>query len=412
MKIAYVFVPHFPVAVEQRENPSLKNEAVIIGGLPHERGSVYDLSPEASEQGVEKGMSLRQAEELCPQAVFLPTREETYTSAFEEMLTTLELFSPVIEPDELGSAYLEVTGLHLIYGPDERLSRSIAQAVEEVTRLPAMVGIARGKFTARIAALEAAPDRVLVIAHGKEKRFLRELPVTLLPFGVETQERLHLLGIRTMGQFASLPASAVLTQFGLEGKRAHQLAQGRDGSRAIGRRGQGSEELEQRFEDPVADMQVLQRTVKQLSAQLLIRLHSYGQVCRKIGITLEFEGGAREERHMTLSEPSAEGQGMEVVLTQLLSRFDYKERIAALKISLGGLEQGKGRQLALFPTRTLRKVRVDRAIASLIGKYGPDCFLKGRLVDLHAVLPERRFTLSNIEGLPCSAASRQSSESS
>jgi DNA polymerase-4 len=398
MKVAYVFVPHFPVAVERREKPSLKGKAVVIGGLPEERGNVYELSSEALEQGVRKGMSLRQAEELCPEAVFLPLREERYISAFEEMLSALEPFSPLIEPNGLRSAYLEVSGLDRIYGPDERLGRSIAEAVKEATGLSVKVGIARGKFTARIAAMEAASNSVLVIVSGGERRFLKELPVALLPLDPEMQERLNLLGIRTMGQFASLPASAVLAQFGLEGKRAHQLAQGRDGSRVIGRRRQSSQELEHRFEDPIEDLQVLRMTARQLSARLSRRLHSRGQVSRRIVITLEFEEGTREQRHTTLSEPSADERGMEMTLAQLLSRFDYRSRVTVLKISLGGLDQGKGHQLALFPTRTLRKARIDRAVANLVGKYGPDCFLKARLLDLRAVLPERRFALSPIEG--------------
>ncbi len=393
MKVAYVFVSHFPVAVEQRENPSLKGKALVIGGLPHERGNVYELSAEAFEQGVRIGMSLRQAEELCPEAIFLPTEEEKYTAAFGEMLTALEPFSPLIEPDGLGGAYLEVSGLHRLYGPDEQLGRSIAQALEKATRLPVKLGIARGKFTARIAAVEATSEGVLVVAPGGEKRFLRELPVTLLPLSEEMQERLRLLGIRTMGQFVSLPASAILAQFGLEGQRAHRLAQGRDGSRVVGRRAPGLQELEHRFEDPVEDLQVLQMMAERLSAQLLRRLHPRGQVCRKIGITLEFEGDWREQKYTTLSEPSADERRMEVALGQLLSLFDYRGGVTALKISLGELEQGKGHQLALFPTRTLRKARIDRAMANLVGKYGPDCFLKARLLDLHAALPERKFAL-------------------
>ncbi len=398
MKVAYVSVPHFAVAVEQREDPSLKGKAVVIGGLPQERGSVYEASLEAFEQGVEAGMSLRQAEELCPEAIFLSMREERYTLAFEEMLMALEPFSPLIEPFSLGSAYLEVSGLHRLYGLDEQLGRSIAQAVREVTGLPVRVGIAGGKFTARIAVMEGNSDGVLVIAPGDERRFLKELPVTLLPLSEEMQGRLHLLGIRTMGQFASLPAGAVLSQFGLEGRQAHQLARGRDGSRVIAREVRGSQELEYRFEDPVEEMQVLQATARQLGNQLLSRLHSRGQVCGKIGVALQFDTGESEEAHIALSEPSADERKVGWVVECLVSNFDYGSRISALKVSLGELRQGKGHQLSLFPTWMLRKRRIDRAVANIVGKYGPDCFLKARLLDLCAALPERRFTLSNIEG--------------
>jgi DNA polymerase-4 len=393
MNIAYIFVPHFPVAVEQREDPSLEGKAVVIGGLAHEMGTVYEASPEAVEQQVQIGMSLRQAEELCPQAIFLPLREDRYTSASEEMLVALEPFSPFIEPYGLGAAHLEVSGLLRLYGLDERLGRSIATAVNEATHLPVRVGIARNKFTARIAALESAGEKVQVIAPGQERRFLKELPVALLPISREMRERLHLLGIRTMGQLASLPGSAVLAQFGLEGKRAHQLALGKDGSKIVARRQQGPQELEFRFEDPVEEMQALQTMAKQLSVELLTRLHYYGRLCGRVGVTLEYDTGQEEEKHVSLSEPSAEEYKIGLAVERLVSSFHYQDRVSALKVSLGQLTQGKGHQLSLFSTRTLRQRRIDRAVASIVGKYGPLCFLQARLLDLRAALPERRFAL-------------------
>jgi len=393
MKVAYVFVPHFALAVEEREDPSLKRKAVVIGGLPHEKENVYEVSPEALEQGVEVGMSLRQAEEICPEAIFLPTREEKYRAAFEEMLKALEPFSPFIEPHGLDGAYLEVSGLQRLYGPEKRLGRSIVEAVKEATHLPIRGGIARNKFTARIAALEGTDEKVQVIAPGKERGFLKELPVTLLPTSDEMRGRLHLLGIRTMGQLASLPKSAVLAQFGLEGRWANQLARGQDRSKVIGRREQGPQELGFRFEDPVEEMQVLQMTAKQLSVELLTRLHYYGRVCGKVSVTLEYDTGQEEEKQIALSEPSAEELKIGLAVERLVASFDYGDRVSALKVSLDQLTQGKGHQLSLFSTRTLRQRRIDSAVANITGKYGSHCFLQAQLLDPRAALPERRFAL-------------------
>jgi DNA polymerase-4 len=397
MKIAYVLVTHFPLEVEKREDPSLGGRAVVIGGLPHERGNVYEVSPEAMEQGVKVGMSLRQAEELCPEAVFLPTREGRYAAAFEEMLMALEPFSPLIEPHGLGGAYLEVSGLQRLYGPDERLGESIAGAIEGAAGLPVRVGIAGGKFTARIAAMEGDGGEIQVIAPGKERRFLKELPVSLLPIDEEKRGRLHLLGIRTMGQFASLPISAVLAQFGLEGRRAHHLARGKDGSKVIGRTTRGPQELEFRFEDPVEGMQILQMVAKQLSMELLGRLHRCGQVCGRVGITLQYDTGAEEEEHADLSEPSSEEHKIGLAVERLVLSFHYRDRVSVLRVSLGQLAQGKGHQLSLFSTRTLRKRRIDRALANIVGKYGAHCFLQAQLLDLRAPLLERRFALLHHE---------------
>ncbi|MDH4208634.1 MAG: hypothetical protein OEV76_07155 [Anaerolineae bacterium] len=396
MKVAYVFVPHFPLAVEQQEDPSLDGQPVVIGGLPHEKGKVYEASPQALEQSVRVGMSLRQAEELCPQAIFLPLSEGRYTAAFQELLLALEPFSPLIEPHGLGGAYLEVSGLERLHGPDERLGRSIVEAVQETTRLPPRVGIARGKFPARMAAQEGSRD-VQVIAPGKERRFLQELPVTLLPIDEEKRGRLHLLGIRTMGQFASLPVSAVLAQFGLEGRLAHQLAQGRDSSKVCDGRPQGPQELEYRFEDPVEGIQVLHLAASQLSEELLGRLNSRGQVCGRVRVTLEYDTGQEEEGHVDLSEPSSEQHKIGLVLERLISSFHYEDRISALRLSLEQLSPGKGHQLSLFPTRTLRQRRIDRALSNIVGKYGTRCLLQARLLDLRAALPDRRFALLSHE---------------
>ncbi len=400
MKIAYVFVPHFPLEVEKREDPSLEGRAVVIGGLPQERGNVYEVSPEALEQGVEVGMALRQAEELCPEAIFLPPREGRYAAAFEEMLLALEPFSPLIEPHGLGGVYLEVSGLQRLYGPEERLGQSIARTVKGTTGLPVRVGIASGKFTARIAAREGEGGEIQVIAPGKERRFLQKLPVSLLPIGEENRGRLHLLGIRTMGQFASLPISAVLAQFGLEGRRAHQLARGKDGSKVIGRTNRGPQELEFRFEDPVEEMQVLQVVAQQLSVELLGRLHRCGLVCGRLSVTLQYDTGEEEEERTALSEPSADEHKIGLVVERLVSSFPYRDRVSVLRVSLGQLAQGQGDQLSLFSTRTLRKRRIDRALANIVGKYGAHSFLQAQLLDLRAPLLERRFALLHHEASP------------
>ncbi|HEM62650.1 MAG TPA: hypothetical protein ENO24_10200 [Chloroflexi bacterium] len=397
MKVAYVLVPHFALTVELREDPSLEGQPVVIGGLPQEKGNVYDASPEALEQGVRMGMALRQAEELCPEAIFLPLREGRYTMAFQELLVALEPFSPLIEPHGLGGAYLEVSGLERLYGPDQRLGQSIVQAVQEATRLPAQVGIASGKFPARMAALEAPSESIQIIAPGKERRFLRELPVSLLPIGEEMQGRLHLLGIRTMGQLASLPASAALAQFGLEGRLAHQLARGRDNSKVLDGRKQGPQELSYRFEDPVEGMQILHLAANQLSMKLLRRLHSRGQICGRVSVTLEYETGEEQEEHVDLSEPSSDEHKIGLAIERLISGLRCEDRVTALRLSLGQLSQGQGYQLSLFPTRTLRQRRIDRAVANVEGKYRGRCFLQARLLDLQASLPDRRFALLSHE---------------
>jgi hypothetical protein len=110
-------------------------------------------------------------------------------------------------------------------------------------------------------------------------------------------------------------------------------------------------------------------------------------------VTLQYDTGQEKEGHVALSEPSADQHKIGLAVERLISSFHYEDRVCALKVSLGQLAPGKGQQLSLFPTRTLRQKRIDKAVANIAGKYGAPCFLEARLLDLQAALPERRFAL-------------------
>src|SRR5690606_32454176 len=97
--------------------------------------------------------------------------------------------------------------------------------------LPAALGLATGRFTARVAVAALRPGEHAVVTPGEEARFLAPFPTSLLPVDGETLRQLHLLGLRTLGQLAALPSAALLERFGQQGPLMHRLACGRDTSR-------------------------------------------------------------------------------------------------------------------------------------------------------------------------------------
>ena len=81
MRIGSVRVAHLPAQVEAQRDATLGGRPIVIGGRPWEKGEVADCSVEAEGHGVSVGMSLRQAEQLCPGAVFLDPDYEAYEEA-------------------------------------------------------------------------------------------------------------------------------------------------------------------------------------------------------------------------------------------------------------------------------------------------------------------------------------------
>jgi len=396
-KIACIIIPHFAVAVDRREDDSLIGKPVVVGGMPYEKGRVYDLSEEAAMSGVEKGIPLRQAEELCPEAIFLPLAEDKYLRAIEELLEVLQSFSPEVEPDGLGKAYLEVNGLKALYGDDGRLCRSIGLAIRERTQLEAMLGLATSKFVAWVAACCTELNKALIVKPGRERSFLRDLPISLLPMSEEMRRRLLLLGIKTMGKFGSLPAQAVIAQFGKEGRLAHRLACGRDERKVIPWHRELSLEGSREFDSPIETMGVLLERAKELARSLIGQLRASFRMCQKVIVTLHFDNGLSRERGLAFHEPTFSREKIETNIAQLLGGFEYPCGVSSLSIYFRGIGPESGRQLHLFLGPGRIDGSLDLALTGLVFKYGSDRFRQALLVDRQAPLPENRFVLVEYE---------------
>ena len=279
MKVICALIEHFAAAVEIRDNRGLSSQPVVIGGFPHERKPVFDCSIAAARFGIVPGLSLREAYHLCPNAIFLPSGRAKYTEAFDNVLAVLYHFSPTVEPSDLGKAFLDASGLEYLFGAEEELVRRVASEVCRQTSLLSKVGLASNKFVADVAATCASAEEPLVVSKGEEREFLAPLPVRLLPLSDETKKRLDLLGLHTLGQIASLPLDALVSQFGQEGLLAHQLARGMDESRLMPRPRPMIVEDEFAPHNPLVTAETLLGAIGLLLDRLILKLRARNQVC-------------------------------------------------------------------------------------------------------------------------------------
>jgi nucleotidyltransferase/DNA polymerase involved in DNA repair len=296
----------------------------------------------------------------------------------------------------------------------------IGQVVREQLRLSPAIGLARGKFTARVAAAVAEPGEALLIAPGHEAAFLAPFPVDLLPMDEETARRLRLLGIRTLGQLAALPAGAVLTQLGKEGRLLHRLAQGRDPavSPVPGRCGTNRdrpvrpcrptavERVARPFDDPVANGTILEAVIRSMAQELATRLRARGYMGRTLTLILHLEDGTTCEERLVLRRPTAGAEHIAQTLCDLLARIRVPCGVVELEVTLTDLVPTTGQQLDLpltgsgygFVHQTGQEHRLREVLQDLVARYGADRFYRISLTDREARLPERRFRLLTAEG--------------
>jgi DNA polymerase-4 len=291
----------FYASVEQRDAPELRGRPVIVGG-----GVVLAASYEAKARGVRTAMGGRMAREICPDAIVVSPRMEAYTVASRAVFDIFRDTTPLVEGLSIDEAFLEVGGLRRIAGTPEQIAVRLRQRVRAEVGLPISVGVARTKFLAKVASAVSKPDGLLVVEPEREEAFLLPLPVERLwGVGAVTAEKLHGLGIHTVGELAELEAATAERLLGrATGAHLHALARLRDprpvdstkrrgsigSQRALGNRPRSAEELE------VILTQIVDRLAR--------RLRDRDRVCRTIVLRLRFGDFARATRSRTLRLPT------------------------------------------------------------------------------------------------------------
>jgi DNA polymerase-4 len=230
MMIVYLrVVPGFWVAVEESRRPELRSCPLVIGGLPHQRGIVREANHLAQRSGVRPGMTLAQAHQQCPHGVFLMPNLARYELVWEEVCEILRRHTPLVEPLEMGQAVCDMSGCERFWSDEWSAGRAIALQIERSTGITPSLGIASNRLIAQLASMFTETDGVAVIDRGRERVFLADLPLTLLP-GVDPRLALtfQVLGLTTISQFAALPSTAVKQRFGTTGEQLHRYARGID----------------------------------------------------------------------------------------------------------------------------------------------------------------------------------------
>jgi nucleotidyltransferase/DNA polymerase involved in DNA repair len=329
MRVACILLPDFEVAVELSRHPEMAGGPVVVGGLPHERKNVRSRSSEAAAFGIAVGMPLRKASGLCPEAVFLPPDDRLYQVAMDRVLETLDAFSPKVETSTPNTqhptpnplvAYLDASGLELLFGPDEELGQRIAAAVEVRTGLRPRVGIGAGKFVAYVAAMVASSGSAVVVKPGEERRFLAPLPVERIPSSGEMQRRLGLFGLRTMGQLADLPKGALGEQFGAEGVEASRLAKGIDERPVVAREIPTILREEVEIDPPTGRSDQLIAAACYLAGRLEAGMRVGYLACQEVTLDLGFADGAAVHLSTALHEPTGRADDLQRAVERLLGR--------------------------------------------------------------------------------------------
>ncbi len=266
-KIVHIDMDAFYASVEQRDDPQLRGQPVIVAWRGN-RSVVCAASYEARKFGVRSAMPAVRAERLCPNAVFLPPDFPRYRAVSRQVRDIFRGHTDLIEPLSLDEAYLDVTENKTGLPTATQVARTIREQIRRELQLTASAGVAPNKFLAKIASDWKKPDGLFVIQPEEVDAFLLPLPVGRLPgVGKVTEERLKGFDVHTIADLRRHDLSALESRFGRFGVRLYELARGIDESNVVPDRPTQSISAEDTFEHdvPLAETEHMIRRLAELT---------------------------------------------------------------------------------------------------------------------------------------------------
>ena len=384
-------IPDFLIHLTYRRQPSLKERPLALLG-PDER--VVAVSPHARRAHVAVEMTPRQAQMRCADVALRPLDMAWCQSEQVAFLAALGLWELPVEWQSWGLAYVDLHGLaqtrDAVQPLATELGRQVRQSLGE--DLQPALGWDSSKFTARAAASYVAPGHMRLVEKSGESRFLAPLPVRLLPLAREALQQLEWLGIRSLGQFAALPAAAVWQRFGQVGRIAQRWAQGRDERPVCTRVHAGEQALAVDLEPPTA---LLPIAVDALMAELAPRLARMAQRlegCRRLRIELAFVNGETRTAELVCVEPVSEAERLRRLISGRLAALNWPAE--AQHIGVPYMESGElaTQQMSLFVETVAQAATPGDVAQQLAGRYGP-IFFQGEVHDAEHLIDERRSRL-------------------
>ena len=361
--------------------------APALGG-PQVVGAV---SGAAEAFGIHEGMRLGEALARCPGLGLITPDSERVADAWEDALSRLEAIGAAVESERAGEAFFEVDGLRSLWGSAEGVLSRARRRLGPSARL----GAGPTRLCAHAAALAARPRRgPVIVPAGAARTFCASQPVGILRdrLGGEWErasvpDTLERLGVRTLGELASLPASAVADRFGQPGLRALRLAEGvEDPLRPRTR----PEAIAGRLELPeVCSGGQLEQGLVLLIDRVLASRERRGRTLRRLRLGAMLAGGGSWSAEAALREASADRDRLRLVLAPKLGELPGPASALTLRVLELGPPASAQPTLERSPDEHRRR-RIAEAVHQARAAAGRDAILRVLEVEPSSSVPERR----------------------
>lgn len=367
----------FFAAVEQRDHPEWRGKPLVVGG-DAKRGVVSTASYEARRFGLKSAMPMAQALKRCPHVIVVRPDFERYQDASRCIHNVFNRYSPLVEPLSLDEAFIDMTGAEGLFGGPLEMARRIKADVADATGgLTISIGGSVNKYVAKVASDYQKPDGITLVPERAIRDFLAPLPLNRIwGVGQKTRERLETLGLRTIGDVATVSPDRLARSLGTLGRHIHELANGIDPREVIPEHDTKSIGKEVTLSEDVVGRTEIWPYLRRCADQVARRLRSKHLTARGVRVKLKRADFRLLTRQGPLDPPSNSAKALIAAADRLLNQFDLAAPMRLVGIAVFDLEPDTPRQGMLFDDpQNAKQKRLDAAVDAVLTRFG-DCAVK------------------------------------
>jgi DNA polymerase-4 len=375
LAIAHIDCDAFYATIEKRDEPSLADKPVIVGG--GKRGVVAACCYVARTYGIRSAMPMFEALRRCPHAVVIKPNMSKYVEVGRAVRNAMRALTPIVEPLSIDEAFLDLTGTERLHGMTAAkvLARFAAQ-VEREHGITVSVGLSANKFLAKIASDLDKPRGFAVLGQNEAAAFLAPKPAGFI-FGVGAVSAAKLAndGYRLIADLQRANERELMRRYGEEGARLWRLARGIDTRRVDPERETKSVSAETTFERDIGELRPLEQSLWELSERVSARLKTAELAGSTVTLKLKSADFKIRTRARSLAAPTQLAARIFAAGRDLLLREVGATRYRLIGIGVTHLEDTRGDDLADLIDG--RAAKAEHAVDHLRAKFGRDVVIRG-----------------------------------
>lgn len=379
LSIAHIDCDAFYAAIEKRDDPSLADKPVLIGGGV--RGVVSTACYIARTYGVKSAMPMFKARAACPDAVVIKPNMTKYAEAGRQIRELMRALTPMVEPLSIDEAFLDLSGTERLHGaPPAIMLARLLRRIEQEIGVTASVGLSHNKFLAKVASDLDKPKGFSIVGRAETMEFLAALPVTAIwGVGKAMARKLERDGLTSVGQIQKMDTGELARRYGELGLRLARLSQGKDARRVKPERDTKSVSSETTFNSDIADPQMLEDILWELCEKVSARMKASSFEGRVVTLKLKTHDFKTITRRTTLDAPSNLARLAFAPAQRMLHEAAPGRAWRLIGVGFSELStEGANPTRDLFGADTERIAAQESAIDAIRDRFGKDAIAAGR----------------------------------